>query len=133
MIAASDHANRNRWTNSENAQLSIVGEGEWAAVKHGGSGKRSWKKLHLGVDRSGVIVAEALTDGSADDAKTAQSLIDEVEGDIASFTADAAYDTVAVYEAALDRGAKVVVPPTGRRRSLDEDDDRLRETARSRT
>ena len=51
--------------------LSIVGEGEWAAVKHGGRGKRVWRKLHLGVDRSGVIVAEALTHGSADDAKTA--------------------------------------------------------------
>ena len=32
--------------------LSIVGEGEWAAVKHGGRGRRGWKKLHLGVDRS---------------------------------------------------------------------------------
>ncbi len=31
--------------------LSIVGEGEWAAVKHGGRGTRGWKKLHLGVDR----------------------------------------------------------------------------------
>ena len=43
--------------------LSIVGAGEWAAVKHGGRGTRGWKKLHLGVDRSGVIVAQALTDG----------------------------------------------------------------------
>jgi len=25
--------------------LSIVGEGEWAAAKHGGKGKRGWKKL----------------------------------------------------------------------------------------
>ena len=31
--------------------LSIVGEGEWAAVKHGGRGHRGWKKLHLAVDR----------------------------------------------------------------------------------
>ncbi len=38
--------------------LSIVGEGEWAAAKHGERGRRGWKKLHLGVDRSGVIVAE---------------------------------------------------------------------------
>ena len=91
--------------------LSIVGEGEWAAVKHGGRGKRAWKKLHLGVDQSGVIVAEVLTDGNADDAKTALNLIDEVEGDIASFTADAAYDTIAIYDAAAARGAKVVVPP----------------------
>ncbi len=40
--------------------LSIVGEGEWAAAKHGGKGKRGWKKLYLGVDGSGVIVAQAL-------------------------------------------------------------------------
>jgi hypothetical protein len=67
--------------------LSIIGEGEWAAVKHGGRGKRAWKKLHLGVDRSGVIIAEVLTDGNADDARTALGLIDEMD-DVASFTAD---------------------------------------------
>ncbi len=90
--------------------LSIIGEGEWAAVKHGGHGKRAWKKLHLGVDRSGTIVAEVLTNGNAHDARTAHNLIDEVE-DIASFTADAAYDTTAIYDAAAARGAKVIVPP----------------------
>jgi hypothetical protein len=58
-----------------------------------------------------VIVAEVLTDGNADDAKNALNLIDEVEGDIASFTADAAYDTMAIYDAAAARGARVVVPP----------------------
>ena len=34
--------------------LSIVGAGEWAAAKHGGGGRRGWRKLHLGVDQSGV-------------------------------------------------------------------------------
>ncbi len=92
--------------------LSIVGEGEWAAAKHGGKGKRGWKKLHLGVDGDGVIVAQVLTDGSADDAKTGLHLIAAVAGDIGSVIADAAYDTIAIYEAAHDRGAKVVVPPT---------------------
>ena len=29
--------------------LSMVGEGEWAAVKHGSRGTRGWKKLPLGV------------------------------------------------------------------------------------
>ncbi len=91
--------------------LSIVGEGEWAAVKHGGRGRRGWKKLHLGVDRSGVIVAQALTDGNADDATTALDLIDKIEGEITSVTADAAYDTLAIYDAAAERSAKVVVPP----------------------
>ena len=92
--------------------LSIVGEGEWAAAKHGGKGKRGWKKLHLGVDRSGAIIAQILTDGNADDAKTGLTLIEAAEGDIASVTADAAYDTIAIYEASHDRGAKVVVPPS---------------------
>jgi len=92
--------------------LSIVGEGEWAAVKHGGSGRRGWKKLHLGVDGSGVIVAHTLTDGTADDAPTGLKLIDAVNVDISSVTADGAYDTIAIYEAAAVRGATVVIPPT---------------------
>ncbi len=90
--------------------LSIIGEGEWAAVKHGGRGKRAWKKLHLGVDRSGAIVAEILTEGDAHDSNTALNLIDEID-DIASFTADAADDTIAIYDSAAARGAKVIVPP----------------------
>ena len=92
--------------------LSIVGEGEWAAAKHGGRGKRGWKKLHLGVDEAGAIVARVLTDGTVDDARTALSLIDAVEDKVSSFTGDAAYDTVAIYDAAVARGATVVVPPT---------------------
>ena len=38
--------------------FSIVGEGEWAAAKHGGKGRRGWKKLHLGVDSASVILAQ---------------------------------------------------------------------------
>ena len=92
--------------------LSMVGEGEWAAAKHGRRGIRGWKKLHLGVDGSGVIVAHALTGGHVDDATTALDLIDKVEGDVSCLTADAAYDTRGIYEAAGARGATVVIPPT---------------------
>ena len=92
--------------------LSIVGEGEWAAAKHGGRGKRGWKTLHLGVDRSGVIGARALTEASVDDATTGITLIEAVAGALGRVTADAAYDTVGFYEAAGARGATVVVPPT---------------------
>jgi ribosomal protein L13 len=92
--------------------LSMVGEGEWAAAKHGKKGKRAWKKLHLGVDRSGVIVAQVLTDSNVDDANTGVDLIGQVDGTLMSVTGDAAYDTSAIYDAALERGAKVVVPPT---------------------
>jgi len=96
----------------DSSGLSFVGEGEWAATKHGARGQRGWRKLHLGVDAAGVIVAQALTDGSADDATTGLQLIDAVESDIARITADAAYDTRGIYDAAVRRGAEVVVPPT---------------------
>ena len=92
--------------------LSIVGEGEWAAAKDGGRGRRGWKKLHLGVDRSGVIVARALTEASVDDATTGITLIEAVDGALGRVTADTAYDTVGFYEAAGARRATVVVPPT---------------------
>ena len=69
-------------------------------------------ELHLGVDGCGVIVAQVLTEGHADDAAQMGELIDAVEGDITSFVADSAYDTVAVYGAAGARGAEVIVPPT---------------------
>jgi hypothetical protein len=90
----------------------MVGEGEWAAVKHGGRGQRGWKKLHLAVDRAGVIVARALTEPMVDDATTGIELIEVVDDEIARVTADAAYDTVAFYETVGAHGAAVVVPPS---------------------
>jgi len=89
----------------------VFGEGEWAAAKHGNRGKPAWKKLHLGVDRSGVIVAQALTDPTIDDATMAIGLLERVTGEVPSVTADAAYDTVGFYEAARGRAARVIVPP----------------------
>jgi hypothetical protein len=91
--------------------LSVVGQGEWAAAKHGGRGTPGWKKPHLGVDGSGVILAHVLTDATVDDATVGIDSIGATVGDIASVTADAAYDTVAFYEAASARHAQVVVPP----------------------
>ena len=91
--------------------LSIVWAGEWAAAKHGGCGRRGWRKLHLGVDQSGVIRVHTLTEATGDDATTALDLLTAGEGPLVRVTADAAYDTVAVYETAGARGATVVVPP----------------------
>jgi hypothetical protein len=58
-----------------------------------------------------VILAHRLTEATVDDATTALDLITAVEGNLVSVTADAAYDTIAVYEAAGARDATVVVPP----------------------
>ena len=91
--------------------LSIVGAGEWVTAKHGGRGRRGWRKLHLGVDQSGGIRVHTLTEETGDDATTALNLLTAVEGPLVRVTADAAYDTVAVYETAGARGATVVIPP----------------------
>ena len=91
--------------------LSIVGAGEWAAATHGGRGRRGWRKLHLGVDQSGVIRVHTLTEATGDDATTGLDLLTAVKGPLVRVTADVAYDTVAVYETATARGATVILPP----------------------
>ena len=91
--------------------LSIVGAGEWAAAKHGGRGRRGWRKRHLGVDPSGVSRVHTLTEATSDDATTALDLLTAVKSPLVRVTADAAYDTVAVYETATARGATVIIPP----------------------
>ena len=111
--------------------LSIVGEGEWAAAKHGGRGTRGWKKLHLGVDRAGVIVAHALTEATVDDATVGIDLIGAAAGAVASVTGDGAYDTVVFYAAASARDARVVVPPTRTAKCLEADHARVRAIKRS--
>jgi hypothetical protein len=95
----------------DSSGLAIFGEGEWAAVKHGGKGVRGWKKLHIGVDGDGVIVGQQLTAASADDGNVGVGLVDRVPGKIRRVTGDGAYDSRALYDAAISRGAKVVVPP----------------------
>jgi hypothetical protein len=95
--------------------LKLFGRGEWDEEKHGRT-RRSWRKLHIAVDAdTGEIVACVLTDNGADDAGEVPALLGQVEGEIASVTADGAYDGEPVYHAAAsrqpDRPPDVVIPP----------------------
>ncbi|MGK0482448.1 MAG: IS5 family transposase [Planctomycetota bacterium] len=96
----------------DSSGLAIVGEGEWAVAKHGGNGRRGWKKLHLGVDATGEIVAQVLTNSNVDDGTAGVGIIKNVSRPIRTVTADAAYDTKPIYDAAKGMGAEVVVPPS---------------------
>jgi Transposase DDE domain len=94
--------------------LRLCGPGEWLAEKHGTRRRRGWKKLHLATDAdTGHIVASALTDKDADDGSQVGPLLDRVDGSVASFTGDGAFDRDDVYAevAARHPGAAVVVPP----------------------
>ena len=70
-----------------------MGRGEWNAHKHKTSKKRrDWRKLHIGVDAEGFMVAAELTASSRDDASTLPDLLAPLEVPIRRFTADGAYD-----------------------------------------
>ena len=95
--------------------LKILGCGEWNAHKHKASKKRrDWRKLHIGVDTEGFIVAAELTASSRDDASTLPALLDTIEVPIRRFTADGAYDHRSVYDqlsAAGTENVVIVIPP----------------------
>ena len=94
--------------------LKLCGAGEWLHEKHGTKTRRAWRTLHIGTDAdTGEIVAATLTGSDACDASQVGPLLDQVDGPVASFTADGAYDWDSVYDkiAARHPEAAVVVPP----------------------
>ncbi len=94
--------------------LRLCGAGEWLHEKHGTKVRRSWRKLHLGLDAgTGQIVASLLTTRDVDDGSQVGSLLDQVEDPLASFTGDGAYDQdgVAASIGARHPEAAIIVPP----------------------
>jgi hypothetical protein len=94
--------------------LRLCGPGEWLEEKHGTKRRRAWRVLHLATDAdTGRIVASVLTDKDADDGSQVGPLLDRIDGAVASFTGDGAYDREDVYAevAARHPAAAVVVPP----------------------
>ena len=109
--------------------LKIVGDGEWHVIKHKPANKRRcWRKLHLGVDAGGFIVASELTESGVDDGSVGATMIRGQGAGIERFTADGAYDTRAIYEALAatgGTGVNVVIPP--RREATPSGDEVLRQ------
>ncbi len=94
--------------------LKLCGAGEWLHEKHGTKVRRSWRKLHLGMDAGiGQIVASLLTTKDVDDGSQVGSLLDQVEVPLASFTGDGAYDQDGVTSSVTKRHpeAAIIVPP----------------------
>jgi hypothetical protein len=94
--------------------LKLCGAGEWLIEKHGTRTRRSWRKLHIGMDaETGEIVAAELTTNDVDDASQVSPLLGQLAGPVASFTGDGVYDQDSVYRAVTDRQpeAAVIVPP----------------------
>jgi transposase len=94
--------------------IKVEGEGEWHARKHGGSKRRVWRKIHLGIDEQTLEVrAVEITGSHIGDAPVLPDLFSQIPPDqeIGSVTADGAYDTRNCHDAIADRGAHAVIPP----------------------
>ena len=79
--------------------LKVFGEGEWKVRQHGYSKRRTWRKLHLGVDEaSGEIQASELSTNQVDDASCAKILLDQIKPPLSTFGGDGGYDKNKVYD-----------------------------------
>jgi hypothetical protein len=94
--------------------LKIYGEGEWKMRTHGKSKRRTWRKLHLGVDpESGEIQAAELTEAGVSDDAMVAPLLEQIDQPIDSLAADGAYDKRKVYDALNKHApkARALIPP----------------------
>jgi len=92
--------------------LKVYGDGEWKARKHGVSKRRTWRKLHVGIDpETGEIIAELLTENDQHDAGQVDDLLDQVKAPIAKFYGDGAYDQWKIYTALECAAIEPVIPP----------------------
>ena len=94
--------------------LRLCGPGEWLVERHGSRTRRSWRKLRIGADAdTGRIVASTPTTNDVGDGSQVGPLLDQIDGPVASFTADGAFDRDDVYAgvAARHPDAAVIVPP----------------------
>jgi len=94
--------------------IKAEGEGEWNARKHGGSKRRLWRKIHIGIDEETLeIRAIEVTSSSMGVAPMLPDLLNQIAPDqlLGSVTADGAYDTRKCHDAIAARNAHAVIPP----------------------
>lgn len=92
--------------------LKVYGEGEWKVRQHGYDKRRTWRKLHLGVNPSShIIEAAVVTTNDFKDSEVIDDLLDQVQTDINHVCGDGAYDSENCYSAIEKRGAKATIPP----------------------
>ena len=93
--------------------LRLGGPGEWLTEKYGTQRRRSWRKLHIGVDaETGQILASELTSDDVDDGSQVELLLDQITAPLASI-GDGAYDQIDIYGTVTQHhpDAGVIIPP----------------------
>jgi Transposase DDE domain len=92
--------------------VKVFGEGEWKVRQHGYTYRRTWRKVHGGIDEaSGEIVAAVVTTNNYSDSQLLPDLLEQVEEEIAQVSGDGGYDKRQCYEAIRARQARATIPP----------------------
>jgi Transposase DDE domain len=92
--------------------LKIFGEGEWKVRIHGVGKRRTWRKLHIGLDvETREIVAAAVTEANVHDSHVLEELTPENGGEVNSIYADGAYDNFHGYDMAVRLVANAYIDP----------------------
>ena len=92
--------------------VKVFGEGEWKVRQHGYTYRRTWRKVHLGVDEaSGEIVAAVVTTNNYSDSQILPDLLAQVGEPIQQVSGDGGYDKRNCYEAIRARQAHATIPP----------------------
>lgn len=96
----------------DSSGLKIYGEGEWHVRQHGKRRRRTWRKIHLGVDEgSGEVVAQVLTREHVGDHEVVSQLIRQIPGRIHQCSGDGGYDYDMVYRTFERRRTTVTIRP----------------------
>lgn len=96
----------------DSSGLKVYGEGEWKVRQHGISKRRTWRKIHLGVNpKTGFIEASELTENRVDDAAMVESLLNNIDNPIDKCAGDGAYDKRKVYEIIRTKVQHILIPP----------------------
>ena len=99
--------------------LKVYGEGEWKVRQHGWTRRRTWVKVHLGVDAATQEVRVVdVTASAAPDGRQLPALLAQEPAALAQVTGDGAYEGRACYAAVAARPEhpRAVFPPRRERR-----------------
>jgi Transposase DDE domain len=99
--------------------LKVYGEGEWKVRQHGWTRRRTWVKVHLGVDAATQEVRVVdVTASPAPDGRHLPALLAQEPAPLAQLTGDGAYEGRACYAAVAARPEhpRAVFPPRRERR-----------------
>ncbi|NJL41223.1 MAG: IS5 family transposase [Leptolyngbyaceae cyanobacterium SM1_4_3] len=92
--------------------VKVYGEGEWKVRQHGVGKRRTWRKLHVGVNEAtGEILAAVASANRVSDDEAFADILNGIADEIEQVSGDGAYDNRKCYEEITARGAKATIPP----------------------